>query len=122
MNDLKDKVTPLTRGIIWLVKDETNTTNPHYEEIDYLLDGLLTANLKNSSDVTSRVIIGQNFTKPLYVMIIKDIKHQEVESFVTLVKNDLISENDILVIDEWDGFEKLKPSLKEISNNIKNIL
>lgn len=119
MSDLINQVTPLTRGIIWLVKDETNVNNPYYGEIDYLLDGLLTANLKATSNLTSRVIIGTNFNNPLYVMVIKEIKQAEVSSFLTLVKNNLGPENDIIVIDEWDGFEKLKPELKGISSHIR---
>jgi hypothetical protein len=119
MNDLKSQVTPLTRGLIWLTKDESNTSNPHYGAIDYLLDGLLTANLKISTEVSSRVIVGQNFGNSLYVMIVKDPKASELDSFVSLFKKELGPENDILVIDEWDGFGKIKGDLKEIANYIK---
>lgn len=119
MNDLKSFVTPLTTGLIWLVKDETNTSNPHYGQIDYLLDGLLTANLKVSESVSSRVIVGQNFNKPLYVMVVREPKASELQSFVSLFKKDLGPENDVIVIDEWDGFGKLKTELKDISNNLK---
>lgn len=121
MNDLKSFVTPLTRGIIWFTKDETNTSNPHYGEIDYLLDGLLTANLKVSEEVSSRVIVGQNFDKPIYVMIVRESKAAELESFISLFKKELGPENDVIVIDEWEGLGKLKNELKEISNNLKTI-
>lgn len=119
MNDLKSQVTPLTTGLIWLTKDESNIKNPHYSEIDYLLDGLLTANLKVSDSVSSRVIVGRNFDKPLYVMIVREPKSAEFESFVSLFKKDLGPENDVLVIDEWDGFEKVKKDLKEIGQHLK---
>lgn len=121
MNDLKSQVTPLTRGIIWITQDESNSSNPHYGEIDYLLDGLLTANLKVATELSSRVIIGQNFGNSLYVMIVREPKSSELESFVSLFKKDLGPENDILVIDERDGFSKIKGDLKEIANHIKLI-
>ncbi len=118
MSDLIKLVTPLTRGIIWLVKDASNTSNPRYNQIDYLLDGLLTANLKAASDSSNKVIFGQNFNQPLLVMIVNEIKSNEVQSFVSLFK-DLGPENDILVIDEWDGLSKLKIELEEIHSNLK---
>jgi hypothetical protein len=121
MNELRRVVTPLTAGIIWFVKDETKLSNPHYKEIDYLLDGLLTANLKASTVTTSRVIVGQNFNKPLYVMILKEPKREEIESYVALFKKDLVAESDILVIDEWNGLPELKKEFKEISTHLKSI-
>lgn len=121
MSDLKSFVTPLTTGIIWFTKDETDTSNPHYGEIDYLLDGLLTANLKVSEAVSSRVIVGQNFDKPIYVMIVRESKPTELDSFISLFKKELGPENDVVVIDEWDGLEKVKKELKDISNNLKMI-
>lgn len=121
MSDLKSFVTPLTTGIIWFTKDETDTSNPHYGEIDYLLDGLLTANLKASEAVSSRVIVGQNFDKPIYIMIVRETKPSELDSFISLFKKELGPENDVVVIDEWDGLEKAKKELKDISNNLKLI-
>ena len=121
MNDLIRQVTPLTRAIIWIMKDECGNSNPHYSQVDYLLDGLLTANLRASEDLSSRVIIGQNFNRPLYVFIVKDFVSSEIASFVTLVQNDLGPENDILVIDEPSCFSRLKEGLKTVSANIKLI-
>lgn len=121
MNEVINQVTPLTRGIIWLTKDETNVNNPHYKGIDYLLDGLLTLNLKSSSLETSKVLVGKNFEKLLYVMVVKEIKRPEIESFITLVKNDLGPENDIIVIDEWDGMDALLKEAKVISANLRSI-
>ncbi len=121
MSDLKSFVTPLTTGIIWFTKDETDTSNPHYGEIDYLLDGLLTANLKASEAVSSRVIVGQNFDKPIYIMIVRETMPSELDSFISLFKKELGPENDVVVIDEWDGLEKAKKELKDISNNLKLI-
>jgi hypothetical protein len=121
MSNLKSFVTPLTRGIIWFTNDETNSSNPHYGEIDYLLDGLLTANLRVGQEVSSRVIIGQNFDKPFYVLIIRTPKPSEIESFVSLFKKQLGPEDEVVVIDEWEGLRKLKNELKEIINNLKTI-
>jgi hypothetical protein len=121
MNKLIDQVTPLTRGIIWLVNERPEVSNPHYGELDYLLDGLLTANLANTENFTSQVIIGNNYNSPLYVMIIKEINAREVESYVSLLEKDLITENDFIVIDESKNFEKLKPHIKKISSRIKSV-
>jgi hypothetical protein len=119
MNDLMKQITPLTRAIIWIVKDECQPSHPFYAEIDYILDGILTANLKANKELSSRVIVGKNFDKPIYVMIVKDIKSNELQSFATLVKQDLGPENDILVLDEAQGLDKVKSELKSISGNIK---
>jgi hypothetical protein len=119
MNDLIKQVTPLTLGIIWFVKDESDLSNPHYREIDYLLDGLLTANLKVSKIDSSKVIVGQNFNKSLYVLILKEAKASEIQSYVSLFKKDLTAETDILVIDEWKGLPDLKKDFKDISPNLR---
>lgn len=121
MNELINQVTPLTRGIIWLVKDESDVENPHYREIDYLLDGLLTANLQTSKDVSSRVIIGQNFNQALYVMVIKEAKSAEIQSFLALLKNQLGPENDIIVIDESNALPGLKAELKSIGPHLRTL-
>lgn len=121
MNELLNLVTPLTRGIIWLTPNELRNENLHYAGIDYLLDGLLTANLQASQDLSSRVIIGQNFNHPLYVMIIKEIKSAEIQSFLTLLKNHLGPENDVIVINELESSSNLKAELKSIASHLKGI-
>lgn len=117
MNDLIKIVTPLTRGIIWLAKDP-GTSNPHYAQIDYILDGLLTANLKSASEKSNKVIVGQNFNQAIYVMILDDINSKEIQSYLSLFKN-LGPENDIIVIDELGALAKLRPELKSVSSNLK---
>lgn len=119
MSKLLDQVTPLTRGIIWLTDNEKDIQNPNYKDIDYLLDGLLTANLEATNNVSSRVIVGTNFDKPFYVLVVRDVVRPEVESFLSLFEKDLISENDFIVLDESKSFEKLKPFLKPISSQIR---
>lgn len=119
MNDLIKQVTPLTRAIIWIVKDECHSSLTHYSSIDYLLDGLLTANLNASKNLSSRVIVGSNFNNPLYVMILKELRPSELESFVSLFKEKLGPENDILVLDDAEKFSTLRNELKTVSANIK---
>lgn len=120
MNELLNQVTPLTRGIIWLTT-ELQSENPHYAGIDYLLDGLLTANLQASKNLSSRVIIGQNFNHPLYVMVIKEIKSAEIQSFLSLLKNYLGPENDVIVINELENSGNLKAELKSILSHLKGM-
>lgn len=121
MSEIIDLVTPLTRGIIWFAKDESDTQHPTYKALDYLLDGLLTANLMTASEVSSRVIIGRNFDKSFLVMIIREGQKKEIESFLTLLQKELLPENDILVLDESHEFEKMKNEFKTIQSQIRFI-
>jgi len=119
MTSLLDQITPLSRGIIWFPTTESIKNSSYFSEIDYLLNGLLTANLNYSTHFSSKLIIGENFKSPLYVMIIREIKEQEIESFITLIKKDLNTRNDITVIDETHSLLKIKKELKEISSHLK---
>ncbi len=121
MSNLLNQVTPLSRGLIWLTENERDVQNPYYKEIDYLLDGLLTANLNTDKEVSSRVIVGNNFDKLFYVLVAREILRPEVDSYLSLFQEDLVAENDILVIDEAKSFEKLKPLIKSISSQIRLI-
>lgn len=118
MSNLINHVTPLTRGIIWFISEES-PSNQYYADIDYLLDGLLTSNFASAKNLTSRLVIGENFGRSLYVMIVKEVKHQEIDSFISLIKKDLGQENDIAVIDETNTLEKLKKELKDIQTHLK---
>ena len=120
MNDLTKLVTPLTRGIIWLLKDEICINSPHYTQIDYLLDGLLTANLQVSSIASNKVIVGQSFNKTLYVLIVHEPIPSEIQSYVSLLK-ELGPEDDIIVIDESQKLQELKKEFKSISSSFKVI-
>ena len=121
MNNLLNHVTPLTRGIIWLTEDEKNQDSSYYKEIDYLLDGLLTANLKTVENVTSRVIVGKNFDKLFYVLVTNKVVPAEVQSFLSLFEKDLSSENDIILIDENNQAAALKPFVKSIASQFKTL-
>lgn len=119
MNELINQVTPLTRGIIWFTKNMADSANPHYEGIDYLLDGLLTANIHKIPNASSRVIIGQNFNNPLYVLVVSEVKNPEIQSFLALFEKDLTPENSILMIDELNIFQSIKSEFKSIATHLK---
>lgn len=106
MNELLSQVTPLTRGIIWLTEG-TQKSN-RYETIDYLLDGLLTANQLASDATSSRLYVGKNFNFPLYVFVASELKASELTSFFGLIKDGVLAEHEILVIDEKGLFESLR--------------
>ena len=89
MNELIKQVTPLTTGIIWFVSGEPTPEHPLYSSMDYLLDGLLTANIKSNPAHHSRVIVSESFHKRLYVFIASEAKPREVESFFSLFERDL---------------------------------
>jgi hypothetical protein len=119
MNNLLSQITPLTRGIIWFPKIDSFESNSNYKEIDYLLNGLLTRNINYSFDFTSKLILGKNFKSSLYVMIIKEIRESEIQSFVSLIKRDLLPGTDVAIIDELNHYHKIKNDLKEISSYLK---
>lgn len=120
MTDFRTKITPLTRGIIWIIPEQLDVSNSYYSEIDYLLDGLLTAKLNISELTSSCLIVGKNFNRPLYVMIIKKIVPNEVDSFVNLIRKELGQESDIIVIDETNKIGELKNNLKEIHSHLRS--
>ena len=121
MSEIRKEVTPLTKGIIWLTSDEVSVQNSNYQDVDYLLDGLLTANLKATNHVSSRVIVGRNFNQSLFVMIVKELKASELDSYLSLFKNELNTENDILVLDEVEGFENLRKQVGKLSSHLRVI-
>jgi hypothetical protein len=112
MNDLVSEVSPLTRAIVWLRPDEVSFRDDNYKAIDYLLDGLLTATLKENNS-PSFLLVGTNFNRKLLVFsTLKDPKKNELESFFSLLEKDLGAEDKILVVDEVQGrdsFLKLVP-------------
>lgn len=105
MNDLVQEVSPLTRAIVWLRPGEVSRNDSHYKAIDYLLDGLLTATLKENTHSTA-LLVGKNFDRNIYVLVtLKDPKKSELESFLSLIEKELISEDRILIVDDVDGRE-----------------
>lgn len=112
MNDLVQEVSPLTRAIVWLKSAEVSQNNPHYKAIDYLLDGLLTASLRENPRA-SALLVGKNFDRNIYVFATtKEPKKSELESFLSLLEKELGSNDKILIVDDVEGresFLKLVP-------------
>jgi hypothetical protein len=108
MTDILSEVTPLSRGIIWLRKEEVVTSSKTYKWVDYLLDGLLTAKINAHSISPTGLLVGKNFGKDFYVFLSSsEIAQNEVTSFYTLLSPLLSSDEDILVIDETESYAKL---------------
>ena len=118
MTDLLAQVTPLTKGIIWITSGEITSQNKFYKEIDYLLNGLLTATL-NSAPSTSHVLLSENFGTNFYVLAGK-VEAKNLKNYLDLVNPHLSVENKVLLIDESDSFKDLKKSLPaELLNKIQ---
>jgi hypothetical protein len=122
MSDLRRMVTPLTRGIIWAPRNSHDATSAVYQEIDYLLDGLLTANLRTDEiPKSTRVLLGNNFGNLIYVLLVNDLEKTEIGSFISLLKPSLLPGNDVLVIDEKKYLPQLQKELDEIKNHIRTL-
>lgn len=105
MNDLIQEVTPLTKAIVWLRPESVSAQDPHYKAIDYLLDGLLTATLKENNS-ESFLLVGKNFNRQLYIFASKAPEQKELNSFLSLVEKDMKAEDRILVVDDIEAREK----------------
>lgn len=121
MNKLISKVSPLTKAIIWLTAKPIEQNTENYKAIDYLLNGLLTSSLNAHPDLSSRVLIGEQFGSQLHVFIAHEVLSSEFKHFLKLIEDKVTTENNILFIDEIAKFDEmnkfLSPSLK---NNIVN--
>jgi hypothetical protein len=120
MSNLTNQVSPLTKGILWLAGD-LSPTNIYYKEIDYLLDGLLTASLEGFRKSHGQLVVGENFGSPFYVMIVQEPRESELLSFLHLIKKNLRTESNIIVIDEKNLFEEVRPFLKDLTSYFKTI-
>jgi hypothetical protein len=107
MNEIIEKVTPLTCGLVWLMKDQPSASTETYKAIDYLTDGLLTATLRDPPKKESYVLIGSNFGSSLYILLTHEMSKKELENFQILIKSDLAQESNILVIDENNSMAQL---------------
>jgi len=120
MTDLLAQVTPLAKGIIWITSGEITSQNKFYKEIDYLLDGLLTATL-NSAPATTHVLLSENFGNNFYVLA-GSVEETHLKNYMDLVMPHLLDEDRVLLIDERDSFKNLKKSLPaELQNKIQPI-
>jgi hypothetical protein len=119
MTNLKQKVTPLTRGLIWTCTERIQPDLSNYRDIDYLVNGLITASLGQNPELECRVIISESFGEYFYLLMGKNITDKEFENFFNLIKTQLTGENHLLLVDENQSFEriqKLAPS--EIKSKI----
>ena len=108
MTDFLSEVTPLSRGLIWLRKEEVVTSFPTYKWIDYLLDGLLTASMNANQNPPMGLLVGKNFGKDFYVFLShSDIAPKELTSFYNLLSPIMTAEEDILIVDETESYQKL---------------
>ncbi len=105
MNDLIQEVTPLTKAIVWLRPETLSSQDQHYKAIDYLLDGLLTATLKENNS-PSFLLVGKSFNRQLFVFAIRESNQKDLNSFLSLVEKDMKAEDRILVVDDTEGREK----------------
>ncbi len=108
MTSLLSQVTPLTKGLLWLSSGEVSLETPYYKDVDYLLNGLLTATLKASGADGGHVLLSENFGHPFYVLVAKDFSEKEIASFFELIKSQLNEESNILLIDEMEAFAKVQ--------------
>ncbi len=105
MNDLVHEVSPLTRAIVWLKPANVSPNDVHYKAIDYLLDGLLTATMKEGSHATA-LLVGKNFDRKIYVLATtNEPKKTELESFLSLLEKEMVTGDRILIVDDVEGKE-----------------
>jgi hypothetical protein len=119
MSELLSEVTPLTTGIVWLLDEKTYSGQAHFPVVDYLLNGLLTSYLQKSTFKSSQVFISSNYSKDLYVFVIKDLVEAEINSFINLVQVSMGADNHILVIDDQRNFENLRNHFDLIRSRLR---
>jgi len=122
MTSLLSQVTPLTKGLLWLTSGVISSENSFYKDVDYLLNGLLTATLKSSSAEGGHVLLSDNFGNPFYVLVSNTFSEKEIGSFFELIKTQLNDESNILLVDEAQAFAKIqKVAPKEFKSKINLI-
>lgn len=122
MTNLLAQVTPLTKGVLWFTNGAVSTDLVIYKDVDYLLNGLLTATLNSTTTNQSHVLVSENFGNPFYVIIGNEFKDSEISSFIDLVKPHMMGDNHLVLIDEnsiFAKFQKLIPA--EIKSKILQI-
>jgi hypothetical protein len=120
MNSILAQVTPLTKAVIWATHEQIDSETTCFREIDYLLNGLLTATLKNAYTSDGNVLVSENFGKNLFVYVGPLRGEKNLISFFDLIAGQLQQESTIIFIDDinkYDQFLKLAPL--EIKNKIQ---
>lgn len=122
MINILSQVTPLTRGLLWITSGPVSVEKPFYKDVDYLLNGLLTATLKSSEAAGGHVLISENFGQTFYVIVGSDISDSELKNYFELIKPQLGGESNLLLIDEAQSFAKIqKLAPEEIKAKIQLI-
>ncbi len=122
MNDFLSLVSPETRAIIWIPKQENETQHPHYKTIDYLCDGILTASLPALNEKSSLVIAARNFGSTLMIFVARTLVKKELESFLSLVKIEEFNAGDILLVDDGNLIAELEGMLtKTVTAKLKRV-
>lgn len=111
MTNLLSEVHPITRGLIWITKDGPSVQSQVYKDVDYLLNGLLTATLNVKKLEGSQVLLSENFGKSFYVFITSAPSKTDMSNFENLVAPSMGLENEIIVIDENGQFGELTKGL-----------
>lgn len=122
MTNLLSQVTPLTKGLLWFTNGEITPEKAYYKDIDYLLNGLLTATLKSTASDGSHVLISENFGESFYVIVGHGVSEKALSNYFELIKPQMSEEKVLLVIDEANvlaGFKKIIPA--EIQSKIQTI-
>lgn len=122
MTDLLTQVTPLTKGILWFTTSEASNNKRFYKDIDYLLNGLLTATRNASPEFKSHVLISENFGNSFYVLAGSHVSENDLRSYFDLVSTQLEGESEFLVIDETSSFAKFQKIIPaKLENKFRQI-
>ena len=108
MTNILSQVTPLTKGLLWLTSSPVSVDKSFYKDVDYLLNGLLTATLKKSEATGSHVLITENFGQSFYVIVGNEATDGELKNYFELLKPVMKDDSNILLIDESGSFAKLQ--------------
>lgn len=120
MNSILSQVTPLTKGLLWLTNGPMTPENPFFRDVDYLLNGLLTATLKSSEATDGHVLISENFGQTFYVYVGPVSGEKHIRSFFDLIAPQIKQENNLVLIDDVDAYENLtKMAPADIKNKIQ---
>lgn len=107
MTNLLSQVTPLTKGLLWFTNGIPSPEKSYYKDVDYLLNGLLTATLRSSSASGPHVLMSENFGQAFFVIVGNKVSDSEFSSYFNLISPLLAGEGHILLIDENGEFEKI---------------
>jgi hypothetical protein len=108
MTNILSQVTPLTKGLLWLTTTPASVDKSFYKDVDYLLNGLLTATLKKSDATGSHVLITENFGQSFYVIVGNEATDAELKNYFELLRPVMKDDNNILLIDESGSFAKIQ--------------